>query len=145
RDSDFTIGVSQIAFGELDGEAAVVVIGCEANRGSGRWTEGFVMRKQRGAWSGATKLVTRDRAHMGIENVEIEGRELIVTRTTTSEGAGSAEWTWTQHYKLAGGKLVEAGLGERVRQADSKPVRIEAWHGPEIARTTDTGDEYVLD
>ncbi|HEY4179481.1 MAG TPA: hypothetical protein VGM90_21715 [Kofleriaceae bacterium] len=111
-----TLAVSDVVEGDLDGDGKpeyTVVLTCDADEGSGRFTEGYVYRVVGGKPVLAVTLPTGDRAHGGIEKVEVTDGELVVTRNTTRDGACCPEWWLVQWFKLTKQALVETRTHER--------------------------------
>jgi hypothetical protein len=122
-----TLAVSDVVEGDLDGDGKpeyVVSLSCDADEGTGRFTEAFIYRGAKPAL--VVALPTGDRAHGAINSLKIDSGDLVVERDTTSDGACCPEWTHTQHYKLVKNKLVESGLNERSLQEGGDSLSVEA-------------------
>lgn len=129
RKGGMTLAVTDVAEGDLDGDGKpeyVVSVSCDADEGTGRFTEAYVYR---GVGSKAFLIValpSGDRAHGGINSIKIENGEIVVDRDTTSDGACCPEWTLTERFKLVSKKLVPSALSERSTQQIGDPLTVTA-------------------
>jgi hypothetical protein len=105
--------VFSVKYGDLNGdkkdEAAVLSI-CNTG-GTGNFTEGYIYAMRSGKPALIARIPGGDRAYGGLREASVENGVLVVERNDAGEDGASCcpQFILTEHYKLAGGKIVEMG------------------------------------
>lgn len=113
----FYFNVSDIAFGDLDGDArdeAIVLTVCNTG-GTGNFSEGFVFSMKGAKAVMSAHLAGGDRAYGGLRSTRVENGLLIVDSNDPGKDGASCcpQLIVTTTYKLAGNKLTKVGKETR--------------------------------
>lgn len=113
----FFFKIFSVTYGDLNGDKqdeAIVLSNCNTG-GTGQFTEGYVYTMKGGKPSLVVRIEGGDRADGGLVSANVDDGLLFVesNESSTNSGACCPEFTVTEKFRLAGGKLISAGQGVR--------------------------------